>query len=304
MESEPLVSIILPLYNKEKWIIATLKSVAEQSYTHWECIIVDDGSTDMSLSLVNDFIRVTPGSWKVINQENSGQSPARNKGIRFASGDYVAFLDSDDLWLPTKLRAQVDFLEGRSDVDALVTGYIIFEEGQQSGMRVVAHRNTKRMIYGWLTMRGFGGLIESTGIVRRETLSRIGGFNETLSTSAGLELSVRLFNESHLETLPVPHVLYRISLDQWHKDTESLKRDLGVLTTLYSTEMKGLPQMAKWHTSYFSWQQASDEGTKGRLRLLIYSTLRFQIRDLSMLYSLSSRNIIAWFKGRRIAVKY
>lgn len=302
MDLDPLVSIVLPLYNKEKWIVPTLNSVARQTYTRWECLIIDDGSTDASLSLVEDFIRTTPGTWKLLSQANAGQSHARNAGIDLAAGDYVAFLDSDDLWLPNKLREQVDFLEGHNDVDALVSGYIIFEEGQKSGMRVVLHRTTKHMIYGWLTMRGFGGLIESTGIVRREALRDVGGFNEALSTSAGLELSVRLFTQSRLEILPAKQVLYRISHDQWHKDKESLRRDIGVLTATYSENMEGLRGMAKWHNSYFSWLEASDGGTKGRLRLLIHSLLRLHLRDLAMLYSLSSRNILAWFRGRKVII--
>lgn len=304
MNLGPLVSIVLPLYNKEKWIIPTLNSVAQQSYTQWECIIIDDGSTDSSLSLVKDYIDTTPGNWKVVSQANAGQSRARNAGIDLATGDYIAFLDGDDLWLPRKLQEQVDFLESHNHVDALVSGYTIFEQGQLSGMRVVIHRTTKQMIYGWLTMRGFGGLVESTGIVRRKTLKRLGGFNETLSTSAGLELSVRLFTESHLEMLPFPQVLYRISLDQWHKDQESLKRDMGVLAALYSEKMEGLLQMKKWHRSYFVWQEASDGGTKKRLRLLIRSVLKLHVRDLAMFYSLSSRNIIAWVRGRRVVIEY
>lgn len=303
MELGPLVSIVVPLYNKEKWIIPTLNSVALQSYAKWECIIVDDGSTDNSLSLVKDFISATSGDWKIVSQENAGQSRARNAGIDLAKGEYLAFLDGDDLWLPEKLKEQVDFLESHRHADALVSGYTIFEQGQTSGRRVVVHRSAKRMIHGWLTMRGFGGLIESTGIVRKETLERLGGFNEALSTSAGLDLSARLFTESRLEILPYPQVLYRISLDQWHKDQDSLKRDMSVISTLHSKKMEGLLQMEKWHRSYFSWQEASAGGTRGRLGLMIRSLVKFRIRDLVMFYSLSSRNIVAWLRGRRFVIE-
>jgi hypothetical protein len=205
--------------------------------------------------------------------------------------------------LPEKLKEQVDFLESHKHIDALVSGYTIFEQGQISRLRVVIHRSTKQMIHGWLTMRGFGGLIESTGIVRKETLKRLGGFNEALSTSAGLDLSVRLYTDSCLEILPYPQVLYRISLDQWHKDHDSLKRDLSVISALYSKKMEGLHQMEKWHRSYFAWQEASDGGTWGRIRLMIRSILKFHIRDLAMFYSLSSRNIFAWFRGRRFVIE-
>ncbi len=304
MESAPLISIVLPLFNKEKWIVPTLESVARQSYKKWECIIVDDGSTDGGLSLVEKFISTTPGNWKLVSQTNAGQSRARNAGIELATGELIAFLDSDDLWLPRKLEEQVDFLGSHPHVDALVSEYTIFEQGQVSGLRVVSHRSPKRMILGWLTMRGFGGLIESTGIVKRSTLERIGGFNEALSTSAGLDLSVRLFTDANLEILHFPQVLYRISLEQWHKDEESLKRDLAVLSSLYSQKLDGLRNMDKWHKSYFVWQIASKGGNEGRFGQLLRSVLKLDLRDLAMFYSLSSRNIVAWVKGRRVTINY
>ena len=95
---EPLVSIVIPLFNKVDWITQTLTSVANQEYDNWECIIVDDGSTDGSFELVSSLIERLPGKWRLIRQENSGQSVARNHGLALASGDFVALLDADDIW--------------------------------------------------------------------------------------------------------------------------------------------------------------------------------------------------------------
>ena len=92
-----MISVVIPLYNKEKSVRATLESVRAQSYTDWECIIVDDGSTDKSREVVEQF-KNDDLRFKILSQKNAGVSTARNTGILAAKGEYVAFLDGDDLW--------------------------------------------------------------------------------------------------------------------------------------------------------------------------------------------------------------
>ena len=100
-------SIVIPLYNKEKAIVATLQSVLAQTYTDYEIIVVDDGSKDNSLKVAKS---VNDSRINVIHKENGGVSSARNRGIREAKGDYIALLDGDDLWKPTFLEEQVKLI--------------------------------------------------------------------------------------------------------------------------------------------------------------------------------------------------
>ena len=104
-----LVSIIMPNYNSEKYIEATIKSVLAQTYQNWELLFVDDCSSDTSLELARTFqderIRV------FLMKENGGAALARNRAIEEAKGRWIAFLDSDDVWLPKKLEKQVAFME-------------------------------------------------------------------------------------------------------------------------------------------------------------------------------------------------
>ena len=103
-----LVSVIVPVYNVEKYIYETISSVLNQSYTKFELLIIDDRSPDHSIEICQQFkdIRL-----KIIHQENRGLAGARNTGIRHAQGDYIAFLDGDDLWLPEKLAEHVKHLD-------------------------------------------------------------------------------------------------------------------------------------------------------------------------------------------------
>jgi teichuronic acid biosynthesis glycosyltransferase TuaG len=106
----PLVSIITPTYNSEKFISATILSLLSQTYTNWEMIIVDDCSTDTTEEIIQEFIQKDFRISFYQLQKNSGPGIARNQAVDLAKGRYIAFLDSDDLWKPEKLQKQIEFL--------------------------------------------------------------------------------------------------------------------------------------------------------------------------------------------------
>jgi glycosyltransferase involved in cell wall biosynthesis len=114
-----MVSVIIPIFNSEMTIIETLRSVFRQTYADWEIIIVNDGSTDNSMAVVRNFMKThSEGKGiKIIDQGNKGVASARNAGMRAAKGEYIAFLDSDDIWRETKLEAQVSLMERMKSVD-------------------------------------------------------------------------------------------------------------------------------------------------------------------------------------------
>lgn len=105
-----LVSIITPVYNGEKNLRETIESVLGQSYPQWEMIIIDDGSTDQSPEIAGEYTR-RDGRIHLIRQDNSGTAAARNAGIRAARGQYIALLDSDDLWVPAFLEKQIGLIK-------------------------------------------------------------------------------------------------------------------------------------------------------------------------------------------------
>lgn len=123
-EESPLVSLIVPAYNAEKYIAQTIRSVIDQTLTAWELIIVNDGSTDSTPEAVAAF---DDSRIKVIEQPNSGVSAARNTGLDEARGKYITFLDADDVLPPHSLQSRVAFLETRDDV-GLVDGRIVVKD--------------------------------------------------------------------------------------------------------------------------------------------------------------------------------
>ena len=110
--SSDLVSVVIPMFNSARWIGQTLVSVFEQDYSFFEILVVNDGSTDASLGVVEQVASEYSGiDLRIINIPNSGVSFARNLGIKHSKGKYVALLDSDDIWHHTKLSLQVEFLQ-------------------------------------------------------------------------------------------------------------------------------------------------------------------------------------------------
>ena len=119
--STPFYSVVIPLYNKSKYIARTIKSVLNQSFSNFEVIVVDDGSTDDSAAIVEAF---KDSRIRVICKENGGVSSARNRGIQEAIGRYIAFLDADDEWCQNKLKANSNFLLKKPECKWVVSGFI------------------------------------------------------------------------------------------------------------------------------------------------------------------------------------
>ena len=112
----PEVSIILPSYNCENYISDTINSVIEQTFTNWELIVIDDCSRDKTISIVQDFVNVHDNIFLIKLKNNCGPAVARNRGIDFARGRFISFLDGDDLWLPKKLEIQLTFMKNNNYV--------------------------------------------------------------------------------------------------------------------------------------------------------------------------------------------
>lgn len=109
--SENKVSIIMPAFNSQEFIVEAIESVINQTYTNWELIIIDDCSQDSTFEIIEKFSSLDSRISIIKNVNNSGAAISRNKGINYASGDYIAFLDSDDIWFPEKLAVQIRFME-------------------------------------------------------------------------------------------------------------------------------------------------------------------------------------------------
>ena len=114
MENQPLVSVIMPCYNMEKFIAYTIESVQRQTYPHWELLIVDDASTDGTADIIKSHQNQDNRINLIVKPKHSGIADTRNQCLKMAKGHFLAFLDSDDLWHPEKLEQQLQFMTERN----------------------------------------------------------------------------------------------------------------------------------------------------------------------------------------------
>lgn len=121
------VSIIMPAYNSEKFIKSAINSVIKQTYENWELLIIDDGSGDKTLNIIEKFSNNESRIKSIPNKSNNGVSDSRNKGIKLAKGEWIAFLDSDDIWHPKKLKMQLETARLKS-ADFIYTGVTYINE--------------------------------------------------------------------------------------------------------------------------------------------------------------------------------
>lgn len=130
----PKFSVIIPLYNKEAYVRKTLESVIAQTYKDFECIVVDDGSTDNSADVVRELVignsKLVNDQFRLISQPNAGVAAARNNGVAVSHGEYVCFLDADDWWEPTFLEEMDKLISEYPDAGIYATNYIYYKPGK------------------------------------------------------------------------------------------------------------------------------------------------------------------------------
>ena len=152
-----LVSIITPCYNSEKFLDECISSVLNQSYQNWEMLIVDDNSSDNSCTLINSYSKRDDRIKPLFLNENLGPAMARNNAITNAKGKYIAFLDSDDIWLPEKLEVQINFMK-KNNCSFVFSSYSVISDDEKSNYTISVpetityKRYLKNTIIGCLTV--------------------------------------------------------------------------------------------------------------------------------------------------------
>lgn len=204
----PIVSVVLPVYNGSRYLRAAVDSILRQSFTAFELIIVDDGSTDRTPAILAACSR-RDARIHVLRQTNQGIVAALNRGIEQARAPYIARMDADDISAPERLQEQVSFLDAHREINACGTSIWVMDH---SG-HVVDRMNrplTAEQIERDL-MKGDGGaIIHPTLMVRRTALERVGCYRKFAEFTEDLDLYLRLSFDGPLANLPEPLLRYRV----------------------------------------------------------------------------------------------
>lgn len=203
----PNVSVVIPCYNREASVRAAVESVLEQDYPCFEVVLVDDCSTDDTLNILNSID--DPRVKVVTSKVNNGPGVARNRGVSESSGEWVAFQDSDDLWLPGKLRRQMEVVRSSNDAVAVYCRMSVRTglDGQASQISHIPSYEAENLSGDVLRGLVYSSFISTqTLVIRRDVFDSVGGFDVTLPALEDWELMLRVAQWGPVEFVEEPLV--------------------------------------------------------------------------------------------------
>lgn len=203
--SQPLITVVTPVYNQSDYLEATVRSILEQTYPTVEYIVIDDGSSDNSLSIARRLEQEFPGKIKVLTQTNMGQAGTLNRGWSLAQGKYLAYLSSDDLMYPSALENLVRILESDSGiVCAFPDSNLIDSQNRIIKTNVCRPFNLEELVVRQECYIGPGALF------RQDAFQKAGGWDTELKLAPDREFWIRLANYGRFEFLSEPLAGYRL----------------------------------------------------------------------------------------------
>jgi glycosyltransferase involved in cell wall biosynthesis len=217
------ISVIIPTYNCSAYISAAVASVLEQSLPVYELIVIDDGSEDGTRDVLNQF-----GSRiRYIRQEHAGVSAARNRGIEESSGEFVAFLDADDIWAPERLERQIEEFKKDSLIGLVHTGLSSFdsETGEQLG-------EITEGLSGWIAdelLLWKAPSIAAPGSImtKRSVIVETGGFDPEIKVGEDWDFCYRIARKYKVAFVPLPLLKYRIHNSSAHRNIDEMAKGMG-----------------------------------------------------------------------------
>jgi glycosyltransferase involved in cell wall biosynthesis len=221
--SRPLVSVVIPAFNAERFLGEAIESVRAQTYAPLETIVVDDGSTDGTAVVASAFSEVT-----VIEQANAGPSAARNRGFAASRGEFIAFQDADDLMTADKLEVQAGLLIDRAEVGCVLAEQeLLVEPGTEMPFWIEGSKVQTVMPPRPPELEGEPLVHPMSLVVRREVFELVGGFDESMRTAEDLDWMLRA-SEEGVEIARLPDVLMRrrVHPDSLTQDAEAARLGL------------------------------------------------------------------------------
>jgi glycosyltransferase involved in cell wall biosynthesis len=199
------VSVIIPAYNSEVFISETIDSVLAQTYRDLEIVVVDDGSTDNTRGVLQQY----GDGIRYIYQRNSGVSTARNTGISIATGEYIALLDHDDLWLPEKLEKQIKILDADPDTALVYSdSYLMDFSGKLLGRMFDSVQPHRGRVLAELFLENFIPCL--TVVIRKQVLDKVGLFRPDLCIAEEYELFLKIVDLYPVDFVDAPLAKYRV----------------------------------------------------------------------------------------------
>ncbi len=213
------ISVVLPAYNAERTILETIQSVQKQTFSDFEIIVINDGSTDRTLELLDT---VEDPRLKVFSYSNGGLPVARNRGISQSTGAFITFLDADDLWTPDKLELQLAALQQNPEAGVAYSWTCNMDEKGEN-----FHPGHQVIFEGYVYSKLLLGNFIASGsniMIRQKAIASVGEFDPTLRSCEDWDFYLRLAANWHFVVVPKPQILYRQSSGAMSSKTDVMEK--------------------------------------------------------------------------------
>lgn len=204
----PEISVILPVYNSESYLTEAIASILNQTFTDFEFLIGDDGSSDRSVEIIQHFAQQDSRIQLIQNPKNLGGSATRNRLQAIATGQFIAVMDADDVAMPNRFQEQYDFLHQHPDIVCVGGSYALIDEAGRFLTVLSLPENDADIQQSALA--GHGSICHPCALIRREAMTAVGGYDETLKSALDLDLWLRLGEIGTLANLPSVVLHYRL----------------------------------------------------------------------------------------------
>ncbi|ALF52922.1 glycosyl transferase family A [Nostoc piscinale CENA21] len=262
----PKVTVVIPAYNAMQFLPETVESVLAQTFSDLELLIVNDGSSDNIVQWANN---ITDERVKLISQENQGVSAARNTGIMQSNGEYLAFLDADDLWKPTKLEKQILRFEEYPEAGLVYTWTHLVDTFAKPINRVLASRLEGNVWKQILVANMIGN--GSSAMVRRSCFQTVGLFDPELSGAADRDMWIRIAVHYPFAVVKEPLTLWRQHTNSMSKKRQEMVKDLRrTIDKNFQSVSFDLLYLQNRSYSYMNLYQAWNSIDEGNIEEAIY----------------------------------
>lgn len=308
-----MFSVIIPIYNKVNYIEKSVQSVLNQTFNDFEIIIVNDGSTDNSLEIVQQYNNSTTQQFNIINQPNFGVSIARNNGVKAANYEYIAFLDADDWWDMNYLSEMQTIINDYPEAGIWAAKYFKVKNGKNIEANIGLEKEFKRGYINYFNVYSktmWMPITSSSFVIKKEIFNDFNGFKSNLKIGEDFDLWVRIALKYKIAYLNIPLVYY---------NQDVVNKDRGViLNKIYLPETHFI-----FNLDFLNEKEQTNEDLHYLLDLLrIYTLLRYRLQNAfpiqlkkevdkikfknqpisnRLKYSLPIPLVKAWYKFRRIA---
>ncbi len=224
MSDCPAISVLMPVYNGMKYLAEAVESIRAQTFRDFEFIIVDDGSTDRSLQMLQRFAK-DDARIRILSRPNTGIVGALNDGLAVARGQYIARMDSDDIALPERFALQLRYMQAHPELVAIGSSVLMADPSGRALKDFTACTDSQKLRSNIVEIKDIG-LIHPTLMARRDVLERVGGYRQQYNLVEDFDLFFRLLDEGELGNVPEVLLIYRQHQASTNSKKHQIQREL------------------------------------------------------------------------------